>query len=345
MADPIRFMLTIAGIDALINAQSGATEPVRIVSLGLTEQAFVMAPTITALPGEHKRITTISGETVDETVIHMTAQDLSEDIYDLCGLGLYLEDGTLFAVYSQPTPLFRKVSIAFFLLALDITFSSDVAGDIVFGDTTFLMPPATRTVRGVARLATPEMADEGADDETIITPLLLEQRLGALAQLIDTDVDGLGQALAALLARTVTGGGLVTGGGNLSASRVLTVLAASAADVAAATATDRAITPAALSGLARDIAANGYATLPGTGGLILQWGQASALPNTTTNILFPIAFPTGTLAVVTNGGTAGGPDSQDNPPVLIVSGITLSGFAVFSADDTAGMQSFMALGY
>ncbi|WIA56546.1 hypothetical protein N6H05_01590 [Sphingobium sp. WTD-1] len=342
--DPALFMVTAAGLDALVDAQGGGTDPIQIASLGISENAFTMAPTISAVPGELKRIEAIAGEAVSETVIHMTAQDVSEDIYELRGLGLYLDDGTLFAIYSQPTPIFRKVSISFFLLALDIGFSNGVAGDIVFGDTTFLMPPASETVKGVAEIATAAEAHAGIDDQRIITPLKLRLVLNALGELIAPGEPDFAAAFAALIARTITGAGLVTGGGNLSDSRILTVLAATAADVAAGAATDRAVTPGALAGLPRLLAQNGYAHLPGLGGLILQWGRFSALPNATSAALFPIAFPAQCFAVVSDGGVSGGADSQDNPPVLVASSISQTGFSVFSADDSSATRIYLALG-
>lgn len=287
----IEMMITTAGLDALVDAQAGETTAIEVVEVGFTASAFTMAPTVTALPGEIKRIDTIGGTATSETVIHMTAQDSTDDVYDLRGIGLYLTDGTLFAIYSQPSPLFRKVSIAAFLFALDLTFAASVAGDIHFGDATFLIPPASETVKGVAKIATTAATDEGSDDESIVTPFKLKRRLDALATALGTDISGLADALFALLARTITGGGLVGGGGNLSASRVLTVNPAFAADVAAGTATDRAVTPAALSGLARSLGASGYCILPGTGGLRLQWGvvAVSSGVNSVT-FSFPVAF-------------------------------------------------------
>ncbi|MEJ7933656.1 hypothetical protein WG907_05195 [Sphingobium sp. AN558] len=276
---PIQFMLTVTGLNALIEAQGGGSNPAQITQVGLTQSAFIMAPTVSALPGEFKRLTSVSGLAVDDTTIHMTAQDHSDDIYALRGLGLYLADGTLFAVYSQPTPLFNKASVAFFLLALDVAFSNGVSTDIVFGNSTFLMPPASETVKGVGEIATADEAAAGTDHGRIITPHTLKQLLDALRDATDADLlalaNGFDTMFAGLLARTITGAGLATGGGNLTASRVLTVNAASAGDVAAGTATDRAVTPAALSGLARSLGPNGYAILPGTGGLMLQWGMVS----------------------------------------------------------------------
>lgn len=394
----VQFMVTTAGLNALVDASDGSTDPIRIAAVGLTQSAFVMAPTLTALPGEFKRITALSGAAVSETIIHMTAQDSSEDIYDLRGLGLFLTDGTLFAVYGQATPIFRKVSIAFFLMALDIAFENGAGGDIVFGDASFLFPPATETVKGVAEIATPAEAAARSDHERFITPLTLGQQL--LAERGETDADlmalanGMDALVAALIARTITGGGLVTGGGDLGASRILSVLAAtvadvaagvaadravtpaslagitdrtitgsglvtgggnlkdsrvlsvmaaSAADVLAGTAADRAVTPAALYGLVRSILSNGYARIPGTE-LILQWGKFNAIANGSTSRLFPLVFPTECFAVVPAGGADGGIGSQDNPPVLIDTSISTSGFTVFSADDSPAGMRYLALG-
>ncbi|WP_311270842.1 hypothetical protein [Sphingobium sp. WCS2017Hpa-17] len=342
--DPILFMITTAGLDALVNAQGGSTEPIEVVSVGITQNAFTMAPTITALPGELKRIQAVSGQAVSETVIHMTAQDVSTDIYELRGLGLYLADGTLFAVYSQPTPLFRKVSISFFLLALDIGFSNGIAGAITFGDTTFLLPPASETVKGVAEIADATEAAAGTDDQRIISPRKLRQVLNALGELIAPGSPNFSVAFTAMLARTITGAGLASGGGNLTASRIITVLAASAADVAAGTATDKAITPAALSGLFKSITQNGHAYIPGMGGLRLMWGRFTSAANASTAVLFPDSFATACFVVISDGVKGSGADSQDNAAGVDYSTITPSGFSVFSADDSSNACGYIAIG-
>lgn len=381
--DPIQLMITSVGLDALVNAQSGSTEQVEIGAVGLTSAPFIMSPTLTALPGEFKRITAVSGQSISETVIHMTAQDVSADVYDLRGLGLYLTDGRLFAVYSQADPIFRKVSIAFFLIALDIAFANGVAGDIVFGDTSFLMPPASETVQGVAEIATPAEAAAGTDHERFITPktakmlddVVKQIAADALAAVntairadlafgdnylaglitaldaaltgdiaaLDADLTG---RLAALIARTITGGGLVTGGGNLSDSRVLSVMAADAADVLNGTALDRAITPAALSGLPRDLGPDGYVVLPGTGGLMLQWGAvmvaASAVSPLTCS--FVASFPNAAFRVFAGcEQTMDDGDESDEP--LLAYPLDQSTFALaFSGDRLSANVAWWAIG-
>lgn len=345
---PLQLMITQQGYAAMIAAGTTGTNAVQVTGIGLTASAFVMAPTIDTLPGEFKRLTTVGGQAVAPNIIHMTALDAGEDAYVVRGLGLYLADDTLFAVFAQPTPIFQKVAATTFLLVQDVIFADNDAALIEFGDPVFLNPQATETVKGVAEIATTAEVDAGADDQRIVTPLKLKAALDALALAVNTAIDALGSAVgadvSALLARTISGNGLVTGGGDLSADRVLTVLAASAADVAAGSASDRAVTPSALSGLARALATNGYAVLPGTGGLILQWGRFTATANGVSSKLFPLTFPSECFAVSPGGGTNGGVDSQDNPPVLIESTITASGFSVFSADDTSAGMTFMAVG-
>jgi hypothetical protein len=323
--------------------------------VGITATAFTMAPTITALPDELKRLDTVSGESVSENVIHMTALDSSADVYDVRGIGLYLEDGTLFAVYAQESELFRKVAKTTFLFVQDLSFSSAIGGSIVFGDALFLNPPATETVAGVAETATQAEVDTGADDARIVTPLKLRVRLQAVIDALtgligdlDADVsdqiDGLAAALAALTGRTITGAGIATGGGSLSANRTITVSAASAAEIAAGVAAGKAITPAGLSGLLRAIAPNGHAFIPGQGGLRLMWGRFTSAANAVTPVSFPDSFATACFVVIADGVKNSGADSQDNPAGVDYGSITASGFSVFSADDSSNACGYIALG-
>lgn len=86
---------------------------------------------------------------------------------------------------------------------------------------------------------------------------------------------------------------------------------------------------------------NGYLTLPG--GLIMQWGQATVPPNSTTNIDLSIAFPTAFYAAVGSGVSGVGFDSQDNAPAVTAI-VDLNTFTVFSADDDYAIFHFIALG-
>jgi hypothetical protein len=142
--DALQMMITNAGLDALVDAQNGVTTDIVITQMGLTATVFAMAPTITALPGEFKRIDAISGESVAANIIHMTAYDNSAAVYDVTGFALYLDDGTLFAVYSAAAdPVMSKAALANALFAHDIAFADNAAASIAFGNAIFSYPPAT----------------------------------------------------------------------------------------------------------------------------------------------------------------------------------------------------------
>lgn len=405
------FILTIttAGLDALVNAQSGATAAIQISEVGFSEAAVVVAPTITALPGEFKRIGAISGTPVSDTVIHMTAQDSSPDIYNLRSFALYLADGTLFALYSQAEPIISKASVLNLQLAFDVAFQDSVAGDIEFGDATFLYPPASETVKGVAEIATLAEVEEGVDDERIVTPLklatILAELLGGFgtatetvegvielatqaevdagtddqravtslklatrlapiltaitdevtARIADVDAEAadrqagdttLGALITALTGRTITGGGLVTGGGSLAANRVLSVAIASFAQIIAGTANNVAITPGGFGPIVRSFGQNGYIALAladPANALCLQWGRATCAANGVTAVTFPVAFAQA-FAVVASGTSDNNTNRQDNYPSVKDGTINPFGFQLFSANDITDVVNYFAIG-
>jgi len=386
--------LTDAGLDALVDAQNSETETITIAEVGVSPQAIIAAPTLTAIPGEVKRINAISGAVISETVIHMTANDATGDVYDVRTFALYLADGTLFAVYSQDDIIVNKASPLRLLFGFNVAFADGIGGDITFGDATFLFPPATETIRGVAELATQGETDAGTDDERIVTPLKLAARLAPVLQSIadeanaranadsaeatartdaddalnaaisdeataranaiageaqertDAD-DALNAALAALIARTVTGTGLATGGGDLSQSREINVLAATAAQIIAGTASDAAITPAGLGPMVKSMGQNGYCTVPTAdpaNTLLIQWGRANASGDGLTTISYPIVFTGAAFAVVADGTSDSNTGAQDNFPSVRAASIGGSSFQVFSANQDTDTICYIAIG-
>ena len=412
MSDPVILVLTQAGLDALVDAQAGNTANIQITQLGLTGQAFVAAPTLTALPGEFKRIGTLSGQSVSETVIHMTAQDSTDAVYDVRGFGLFLADGTLFGTFSQADPIARKTSIGAFLFSIDVAFADTAANNIDFGDATFLYPPASETVQGVAEIATQAETDAGTDDARMITPLklatVLAEAFGAIVSAsetvegvaeiatqaeVDADTDDsrfvtplklagrlvpVMQAIAneaatrqsddadlsssinaetvargnadaalqalidALLARTITGTGLITGGGSLAASRTLQVLSASGAEAKAESSAVKALTPQSLAGFARQVGRNGYATIPGTGGLIIQHGRFTASGNSGTSVSWPITFPVDCYVALADGALTN-TAAQDNYVSFRAETITRNGATAYN-NQVTHQASFIAIG-
>lgn len=339
---PLNMVITSAGLDALVDAENGITDPIEVTEIGLSAAAVDAAPTLIALPGEFKRLAGVSGESVAANLIHMTAQDTSDDVYDLRSIALYLADGTLFAAYGQADPIFRKVSIASFLLAFDLAFNGDIAGSIVFGDASFLYPPATETEKGVAEIGTQAEVDAGLDDTRIVTPLKLKVLLDATVAGINAVLDAfdaaMDAALAAFSARTITGGGLVTGGGDLTADRVLTVTPATGADIVSGDNT-KAVTGAAIAGVPQSFGSS----VLGLGGALTKMGTVSVSWPGGGSVTFPVAFPNACDRVLlTPLGSVDPGDENDEP--WWESGRTAGGFNVSVGGD-GGTVSFAWVAY
>ena len=166
------FTLTVtnAGRAALVNAANNGTAPVLMASVGVSASEVTPTLDATALPGEIKRIATLSGDAVADDTIHVTIRDESVDIYTVRSLALYLDDGTLFALYGQADPIMEKSAQAMLLLALDVVFADIDAQLISFGDTSFLNPPATTERQGVVELATEAETTAGNDATRAVTP-------------------------------------------------------------------------------------------------------------------------------------------------------------------------------
>lgn len=175
----MQIVVTPQGRAALVNAQNTGTLPVTISQVGVTSTAFDATTNPVTLPGELKRIATFAGEVVADDTIHVTMQDDSGDVYSLRGIGLYLQDGTLFASYGQATPIMEKSAQAMVLASMDVRFVQIDATDLTFGDSSFSNPPATTERVGVVELATVEETATGDDQARAITPYSLRALLNS----------------------------------------------------------------------------------------------------------------------------------------------------------------------
>ncbi|WP_027812672.1 hypothetical protein [Burkholderia cenocepacia] len=162
--------VTDAGRAALVAQGNTGTNEHRVTEVGLCTAAFVFDPAMTVMPNERKRVNTFGGKNVAKDTIHVTIQDTTNDQYSLYGYGLYLENGVLAAVYVQSTPIMEKSPAAYLMLASDMQFVSIDATKLVFGDASFLNPPASETVQGVIELATQEEVNDGKDALRALTP-------------------------------------------------------------------------------------------------------------------------------------------------------------------------------
>jgi len=173
----LKLQVTNAGRAALINAPNTGTNAVLVSQVGIANTPFAASAALTALPSEIKRIDTVGGTITAADTVHVSVRDETTDVYDCYGFGLYLSDGTLFAVYSQPTLLLGKAAAAMMLLALDAVFTDIDVTQLTFGDTNFTDPAATTEVPGVVELATETEATSGTDKVRAITAFLLKKVL------------------------------------------------------------------------------------------------------------------------------------------------------------------------
>lgn len=180
--------LTDAGV-AAIEGLSGS-DTVVIAEMGLSDTPFTAAPTLTALPGEFKRVAAVAGTEAAPNITHMSAYDTSSDVWSATGFGLFLDDGTLFASYSDTDVFMSKAPSAFALLAFDIAFNTDLSASISFGDPIFTEPPATETIKGIIELATQAEAMAGTDAVRALTPAT--GKIAALAWMLAQDGSGSG---------------------------------------------------------------------------------------------------------------------------------------------------------
>ena len=162
--------ITNAGRAALRNADASGTRAVRIASVGVSAAALAATVATAALPGEIKRITTVSGAAVAADIIHLTVSDETMTTYTVRSFALYLDDGTLFAAYGQADPIIEKSAQALMVLTVDVTLADITASQITFGDANFLMPPATVDRQGLIELATLAEAKAGTDATRAVTP-------------------------------------------------------------------------------------------------------------------------------------------------------------------------------
>jgi hypothetical protein len=195
---PIQIIITDAGRAALVAAQHNGTNAVTIAQVGVSGTPIIASPTTAALPGEVKRLATISGGAVAADTMHMVVRDESGDVYSTRSFALYLADGTLFASYGQAGVIVEKSAQALMLLAVDVQFVDVAAAMITFGNANFLNPPATIDTAGVVKLATDAEAIAMANALKALTPrgmALAFTAANVLARLLT--VDGAGSGLDA----------------------------------------------------------------------------------------------------------------------------------------------------
>jgi hypothetical protein len=265
MTPALSLTMTTAGLGRFTAAQASDDIDLTIAKVGLTASVFVTSPTLDALPGEFRRLGTISGTAIGDNLVHMIVRDEEALAYEVRGFGLFLADGTLFAIYGQPDPIAGKSVASTLLFAFDIAFPTTDIAQLTFGDTNFLNPPATSETRGVVALATDQEVADGTNDRKAITPKRLAARLASLIPLFATTAEtdagtatnkavtpaSLVNIIAGIadrvrMSRRINTSGLALGGGALNTDITVSVPAATAAQLLNGTASNVAVTPEAL---------------------------------------------------------------------------------------------------
>ena len=253
MATEFGVVITDAGIAEVINAEHSGTAPVVLSAIAFGTGQYVPSASQTALQHEFKRMNTLTGGYVGDNTIHVTITDSDNDTYSVYEVGIFTDRGTLFAVYSQTTPIINKAARSSIMLAVDMVLAGVNPESVTVGDTNFILPPATTSQQGIVELATNDETREGTDASRAVTPA----------------------GLNALTAND---------------SRRGLVELATLAETLAGTDNLKAITPASLLGaFPTERGTSGFQKLPN--GLIIQWGTALMAADGTTAVTLPTTFP------------------------------------------------------
>ena len=252
-------VLTTAGIQAVINAQETGTNAVTISEIGVGTGKYTANKEQTQLQAQVKRLPILEGGQAGDNAIHVACKDDGPGAYEVCEFGLFLSDGTLFAVYSQSTPIIAKQESSNLLLAIDMKLEGVSTGNVTFGDMSFSFTAATRENAGIVELATDEETQAGTDTQRAVTPASLKSLTSTAkrAGLIRTASEGEAKAgtegAAASEAETIEGksGTLYVTPLGLRGLKATTgrnglVELATEAEAKAGTDKERAVTPAGL---------------------------------------------------------------------------------------------------
>ena len=113
-------IITTAGVGAVFNAYNDGLQAT-LSHIALGDGAYVPDSGATALQNELLRTAIASGKRVDNNRIHVAGLAEGPEEFWVREVGFYLDDGTLFALWSSPdTPLAYKVANLHLLIGFDL---------------------------------------------------------------------------------------------------------------------------------------------------------------------------------------------------------------------------------
>ena len=249
----VQMVITTAGRQALINAQQTGTNAVTIDKIGVGSGKYTPAESQTALQQEIKRLKIIEGGSAGDNAFHVAYMDESDAAYSVFEFGLYLSDGTLFAVSSSQEAVLQKTASATALIAIDVSLENISVEQITFGDVTYKVAAATTENAGVLAIATDAEVQAGEEKQKAITPANLAARTAT--------EERVGMVELATAAEATTGTDTVKAITSATLKAVIDGRLATSTETITGTDTTKAVTPAGLASRTATTARTGLVEL------------------------------------------------------------------------------------
>ncbi len=135
MSTALKPLITKAGLAAIWNATSTGVQA-EIAYIGLGSQGYTPTVDQKALRAQVVKYPISGGEKLSSSLIHLTALADDDKAFWVREVGIYLADGTLFAVWSSPdTPLTYKAAGTELLMAYDLSLEALPADSVTIVST------------------------------------------------------------------------------------------------------------------------------------------------------------------------------------------------------------------
>lgn len=216
MSTALKPLITKAGLAAIWNATSTGVQA-EIAYIGLGSQGYTPTVDQKTLRAQVVKYPISGGEKLSSSLIHLTALADDDKAFWVREVGIYLADGTLFAVWSSPdTPLTYKAAGTELLMAYDLSLEALPADSVTIVSTaaglnlTVAGPLAAQAAALIAEqmrsLQQQDRLDAQQEKQRVAGEVLsnLMIRMKAAESRQDTDRDNLLSAVAANAASLIS---------------------------------------------------------------------------------------------------------------------------------------------